>query len=40
MVNPVGGTIAAVRVTYNVQVLYQVLHINTLALEAAGWAWD
>jgi hypothetical protein len=32
--------VAAGRATYTGQILCQVLHINTLALEVAGWAWD
>jgi hypothetical protein len=40
LVNHAGGSVAAGRAIYTGQVLCQVLHINTLAMEVAGWAWD
>jgi len=40
MVNHAGGSVAAGRVTNSGQVLCQVLHKNTLALEVAGWACE
>jgi len=34
------NVVAAGRATHTRQVLCQVLHINTLAVEVAGWSWD